>query len=217
MYRLYSVNQSIDTPIGQWINQRINKSINRSIHQSTNKSINQSIIYSKSIDRLINNFWYPTVVDPCQEGTDNCYALNYDKCTFTESNVNMFTCEDCLTGYASPATAGQACTGMYQSRGAFVERNGIEYNFVSPGPSLGGGERAMAKWKKCLYWGKAIMKGLTLPRLAPSTIPTNKLKPPCWQSITEKNKTRIVICSYSLIDYLYNTIIIFHSNWSVYE
>ncbi len=50
-----------------------------------------------------------SAINPCEEGTHDCFDKNFEECVFTGIN-NTFTCAQCESGYQQD---GQECVGRY--------------------------------------------------------------------------------------------------------
>ncbi|XP_022090872.1 fibrillin-1-like [Acanthaster planci] len=86
-------------------------------------------------------------INPCEEGTDNCYALNYDQCVFDGNNA--FSCMTCLTGYATPSVAGEACTEIFPCQNSSVVQACNDLGFVDcvhDGPGQSHCENCLGGW-----------------------------------------------------------------------
>ncbi|XP_022111457.1 fibrillin-1-like [Acanthaster planci] len=103
-------------------------------------------------DSMIKTGSTPTVVEPeinpCEESTDNCYALNYDECIFGGTS-DMFTCRTCRTGYAAPAVDGGACTEIFPCANSTVKQACEDKDFVDcvhDGPGQSHCENCLGGW-----------------------------------------------------------------------
>ncbi|XP_038058136.1 fibropellin-1-like [Patiria miniata] len=102
-------------------------------------------------DSLIESGSTPTVavpdINPCEEGTDNCYALNYQQCVYESSNV--FSCMTCLSGYAAPSVVGEACTEIFPCDNSTVSQACADQGFVDcvhDGPGESHCENCLPGW-----------------------------------------------------------------------